>query len=440
MRHLTGPSLGLLPLFFAVACSSLVRPNPADCTVSACPEGQQCNLITHRCEAPVPPDGGAAGDMNASMCLQSEPSRVMVQLGKSGTNAEVTVVVTNDGQEQTCGLPCAISVCPKSKLAVRAITPLQTCLAGWEILNCPEGRSCPSISVNSAQLEVQIVQASRINAILATCALRVFDIGTTENLRDVSGAGGVVYIAGDQGTLRRWDGASLQNKGMGTNSLYGLSFYAADQGLLAGVNTWTRITSESERATTPITGTLRGAAITSEKQGWLVGDTMALRWDGAGVSDESPQNKAALEAVSGVGGEFWAVGPTGVFFHEGIGWRPVSNRDLPLHGVFKARWGEVWVVGDKGIVQRSADGGKTFLLVKGAVSGSLRDVWGSSQEDIWIVGDKDGDGGVILRWDGSNFSRVSLPGSGSFYGVWGSGPADVWFVGEGGAVYRYSRL
>jgi hypothetical protein len=450
MRPWLACSLGALLLCSCEsAFSGLVRPNPDDCTVSPCPERQQCNQRTHRCEPTANPDGGAADGMSSEKCLQNDP-RLMVRFNKSGTtNAQVSVKVSSDGQQQTCTLPCSVSVCPQSKLSARAVTPDQTCLTGWEILHCMEGGDCPSIQVTSAQLEVAITQTAQINALLATCAIRPVNNGSAETLIDVSGAGNALYVAGEKGGLRRWDGSALTPVTVGATNLQAMSFHAPDQGLLVGGTTYFQMTgfNASTKTTLPLTNAnVRSVALTSKGLGWMVGSgalgaALALRWDGAQATDDSPKNKAALEAVSGAGTEFWAVGPGGVFQNTGTGWvdqTALADKSHLMHAVFVSRWGEVWLAGEKGGVLRGSE--KGFTLMKEIVTVALRDVWGSSPEDVWLVGDKDASGGVILRWNGASFSRLSLPGTGSFYGIWGRGPADVWFVGEGGMVYRYSPL
>src|SRR4051794_8753099 len=65
-----------------------------------------------------------------------------------------------------------------------------------------------------------------------------------------------------------------------------------------------------------------------------------------------------------------------------------------------------------------------------ASDGSLPRDAGPPQPDyIWAVGDF----GVMLRWDGSQWSSVGT-GLGTeiqFMGIWGSGPNDVWTIGNG---------
>jgi hypothetical protein len=60
----------------------------------------------------------------------------------------------------------------------------------------------------------------------------------------------------------------------------------------------------------------------------------------------------------------------------------------------------------------------------------LRDLWGSSADDIWAVGNVFGGNGTILHFDGTQWSEVSIPRSDYLYGVWGSAADDVWAVGR----------
>lgn len=105
------------------------------------------------------------------------------------------------------------------------------------------------------------------------------------------------------------------------------------------------------------------------------------------------------------------------------------------------------------------------------VSGALMSVWGTSSEDMWIVGADaldgtgptvlhfdglawervltgqphgdlwwvhgfddgpvymGGAGGTILRYEGGAITPMATPGRGTVFGIWGATPADVWAVG-----------
>ena len=61
----------------------------------------------------------------------------------------------------------------------------------------------------------------------------------------------------------------------------------------------------------------------------------------------------------------------------------------------------------------------------------LRAIWGSSSRDIWVVGDA----GVVLRYDGTSWSRVKIAGLDgrrpNLTTVWGAARDHVWIGGQG---------
>ncbi|MEW5735642.1 MAG: glycosyl hydrolase [Thermodesulfobacteriota bacterium] len=58
-------------------------------------------------------------------------------------------------------------------------------------------------------------------------------------------------------------------------------------------------------------------------------------------------------------------------------------------------------------------------------SASINAIWGSSDQDIFAVGDQ----GTILHYDGSAWTGMTTKTPYNLYGVWGSAPNDVWAVG-----------
>jgi hypothetical protein len=65
---------------------------------------------------------------------------------------------------------------------------------------------------------------------------------------------------------------------------------------------------------------------------------------------------------------------------------------------------------------------------------SIRSIWGPDDQHIVAVGDA----GRIMTYDATT-EQVSVrasPTTRSLYGVWGSSLDDVWIVGEGGLVLR----
>ncbi|PRQ07882.1 hypothetical protein [Enhygromyxa salina] len=127
------------------------------------------------------------------------------------------------------------------------------------------------------------------------------------------------------------------------------------------------------------------------------------------------------------------------------GWELV-HRDLP--GALLSVWGtsstDVWAVGGD-----SLDGlGPTILHFDGEAWTRMES--GLSQGNLWwVFGFEDGpvfmggEGGVILRYEGGEFTSMTTPGTGTVFGIWGASPDEVWAVGgtsaaAGGFAWRLS--
>jgi hypothetical protein len=63
----------------------------------------------------------------------------------------------------------------------------------------------------------------------------------------------------------------------------------------------------------------------------------------------------------------------------------------------------------------------------------LKGVWGSSETDVFAVGEN----GMILHYDGVEWTKMKSPTTEHLYGVWGSSETDVFAVGENGMILHY---
>jgi hypothetical protein len=106
-----------------------------------------------------------------------------------------------------------------------------------------------------------------------------------------------------------------------------------------------------------------------------------------------------------------------------------------LDGALMSVWGsaadDVWAVGARG-----AAGDPTVMHFDGAAwetlpTGETGDLW-------WVFGFDGGPvymggtGGMILRYEGGNFTRMTTPGTNIVFGIWGSSETDLWAVGGAG--------
>ena len=74
-----------------------------------------------------------------------------------------------------------------------------------------------------------------------------------------------------------------------------------------------------------------------------------------------------------------------------------------------------------------------WIDLRSSFIGDLASVWGSSPTDMWAVGQ----GGGVLRFDGTTVSSVHGPLTADLTDISGSGPDDVWIVGKGGTAMRF---
>lgn len=81
-----------------------------------------------------------------------------------------------------------------------------------------------------------------------------------------------------------------------------------------------------------------------------------------------------------------------------------------------------------------------WQLVHEELPGALLSVWGTSEDDVWMVGGdgRDGMGPLVIHWDGTSFERIdSGLDSGALWWVFGFPGGPVYMGGEGGTILRH---
>lgn len=66
-------------------------------------------------------------------------------------------------------------------------------------------------------------------------------------------------------------------------------------------------------------------------------------------------------------------------------------------------------------------------------------IWGSSSDDVFIVGSGSYDQGRILHYDGDSWTSMASGSANALYGVWGSSPTNVFAVGDARTLFHYSE-
>lgn len=84
-------------------------------------------------------------------------------------------------------------------------------------------------------------------------------------------------------------------------------------------------------------------------------------------------------------------------------------------------------------------GAPEWRTVLEGLDGSLLSIWGTSAKDVWTVGGSLGNGfeSLVLRFDGTAWTRMHPGRDETYWWVHGTGPADVWLVGEKGRITHW---
>jgi hypothetical protein len=183
---------------------------------------------------------------------------------------------------------------------------------------------------------------------------------------------------------------------------------------------------------------------------------LVLALAASACGDDAPEGWASIHAsphwwmsvTAPAADDRWIVGGTtteGVILHwDGAEMATVHHGQVVplLNWIHRFEDGSFVVAGNGGTILRGD--GSSWEMVATPTDSDLWGVWASSPDDIWAVGGEASGGSdpVILRDTGDGFRRVEVPdlqrpGVGVFFKVWGSGPDDVFVVGQRGAVVHW---
>jgi hypothetical protein len=143
---------------------------------------------------------------------------------------------------------------------------------------------------------------------------------------------------------------------------------------------------------------------------------------------------------AGPGDRVIAVGENGsIFQHSAEGWRrdevPESAREAALYGVWGMPDGSAVAVGgglpgstETAVILHYDGQAWTRADASHIDTKNLRDVWGSSPDNYFAVGDD----GVIGRFNGDDWRPSDSKVSDRLYGIYGNGPGEIYAVGGTG--------
>jgi hypothetical protein len=185
---------------------------------------------------------------------------------------------------------------------------------------------------------------------------------------------------------------------------------------------------------------------TSDHDVWAVGEKgRIVHWDGAKLTSFPASTTATLYGVwAAAPNDVWAVGgtpeggtskPNDVVLHyDGTSWTPASSRPTALGRTYFKVWGssadDVFIVGEAGTVWHRTGG--QWTQTPSMATGTLLTVSGCSATEVYAVGGRD-----VLRWDGKSWSRDAQAQLVQDVNGVSCGPSgDVVIVGFGGLKQR----
>ena len=169
----------------------------------------------------------------------------------------------------------------------------------------------------------------------------------------------------------------------------------------------------------------------------------------AWTTQATPDNQGNRGMWGSAANNVYAANHTGMLRYNGTAWAHVADvRWRTLHDVWGSAANNVWGVGTKGELVRWDGAAWSLLRWDGtsvapkalsdfdnpARSYTLRGVWGSSASNVFAVGDS----GVVLRYNGTAWSRMATPTTAQLNDVWGSGASDVYAATSAGQLLRFN--
>jgi hypothetical protein len=94
-----------------------------------------------------------------------------------------------------------------------------------------------------------------------------------------------------------------------------------------------------------------------------------------------------------------------------------------LRSVWGSSDSDVWVVGDKGTIEHFA--GRGWSDSNSGTTDDLTGIYGTAPNDVWVSTQQ----GSVLHWDGTRWSLAVAMTETTLLSIWASGPTDVWAVG-----------
>ena len=260
--------------------------------------------------------------------------------------------------------------------------------------------------------------------------------GTRNSLTDVWSPGAdEAWVVGTNDTVLYWDGLAWTPRPTGTDSDF-TAIWGVDSDNVWLVGSFQDVFHWEQSIWTQVACPNNGGLNTIWGSGpddiWAAGDTGDLLYfNGSSWSVRDSSITTRIQSIWGFNPtEAWAlVGTDQAVQWDGSSWSSVNFPGQPMHR-------EVWEINLDCLHGSAADDiwgfcqsfahhfdGVQWTPDSTPEESRLRTAWASGPNDVWFGGDE------MRHWDGSLLERHPIPIDGGVYAICGSAPNDVWATG-----------
>jgi len=186
----------------------------------------------------------------------------------------------------------------------------------------------------------------------------------------------------------------------------------------------------------------RGVWASAEAEFWGVGHEL-IKYDGMTWQDVTVYRPALSAVWVSTGNEVIAGNNAGSLIrYDGASW---TEHEYAIHDFVVGFWGtssdDLYALEYYNSVNHF-DGNAWTEVQVWPGDGYVNDIWGSATDDIFVVGEVYGEPPHVLHFDGSKWSAMPLPDIGwlRLEGVWGTANDNVYAVGGFGVVLHYDGV
>lgn len=406
-------------------------------------------------------DGCVLGSGSSSLTIDEDKAYdltlpiVQEPLSKCGlSNVKLTVKKSGTAQGLITSAPIGVqcdSSCTQQTVEFRPGTQLKlsAMLTGDDEFVGWSGGCTGTMTDCSFTLNADTTVTATLNKCQGFCPLPA--TGVSSDLYAVWGASSsAMYAVGAAGTIVKYDGTAWSTMASGvTTNLRSISaprdntatiLVAGDSGTLLqlGGSTWSKFGTAPPNFQITAVGAnkyLSSLFIAGGGGSYYVWDGKS-KW-GVPFGYGNSKNLTGISFMPGSDEHFMS-GAAGLLVRYVPGGIPIypgqtTNTSANLNAVW-AGTTAIYMVGDGGtIVKRQAGSGQDGVAMPSGTTANLRSVWGANDQNIFVVGD----GGTVLKGDGTTWTKLPARTIRTLYGVAGADTSTIFAVGEAGTALRY---